>query len=109
MRPVAYAVDELSDPCRPAQGDSSARLQPALTMTSPRLAHAAHPTSNRAIRPPRAGATAIQQREARRQREASFQATFDLAAVGIAHVAADGSWLRVNDRICAIVGYSREE
>lgn len=38
-----------------------------------------------------------------------FQATFEQAAVGIAHVSLDGRWLRVNDKICQIVGYSREE
>lgn len=38
-----------------------------------------------------------------------FEATFDQAAVGIAHVAPDGQWLRVNDKTCQIVGYSREE
>lgn len=35
--------------------------------------------------------------------------TFDLAPLGIAHVALDGKWLRVNDRLCEIVGYEREE
>lgn len=38
-----------------------------------------------------------------------FQATFEQAAVGIAHVSLEGNWLRVNDKICQIVGYSREE
>jgi PAS domain S-box-containing protein len=37
------------------------------------------------------------------------RATFDLAAVGIAHVGTDGRWLRVNDKLCAILGYPREE
>jgi PAS domain S-box-containing protein len=37
------------------------------------------------------------------------RATFEQAAAGIAHVAPDGHWLRVNDRFCAIVGHSREE
>jgi PAS domain S-box-containing protein len=37
------------------------------------------------------------------------RATFEQAAVGIAHVAPDGRWLRVNDKLCAIVGHSREE
>ncbi len=37
------------------------------------------------------------------------RATFDQAAVGIAHVGTDGRWLRVNDKLCAIVGYPREE
>jgi PAS domain S-box-containing protein len=35
--------------------------------------------------------------------------TFDNAAVGIAHVALDGRWLRVNDRLCELTGYRREE
>jgi PAS domain S-box-containing protein len=48
-------------------------------------------------------------RTRRRQSEAINQATFDQAAVGIAHVGLDGRWLRVNDRMCAIVGYPREE
>jgi PAS domain S-box-containing protein len=40
--------------------------------------------------------------------EERFRATFEIAAVGIAHVALDGRWLRVNDRMCEILGYSRE-
>lgn len=43
------------------------------------------------------------------QNAALFQATFNQAAVGIAHVSLGGNWLRVNDKICQIVGYSREE
>ena len=38
-----------------------------------------------------------------------FQTTFNLAAVGIAHVGLDGQWLRVNRQMCDILGYSREE
>src|SRR5579884_4263364 len=38
-----------------------------------------------------------------------YEATFDQAAVGIAHVATDGSWLRVNRRLCAMLGYSEDE
>jgi PAS domain S-box-containing protein len=41
--------------------------------------------------------------------EARFRATFEQAAVGIAHLATDGAFLRVNDRLCAITGYSRTE
>lgn len=37
------------------------------------------------------------------------QATFDQAAVGIAHVGTDGHWLRVNDKLCEVLGYPREE
>lgn len=44
-----------------------------------------------------------------REREAMFRNTFDQAAVGMAHTALDGYWLRVNARMCAITGYSRKE
>jgi PAS domain S-box-containing protein len=37
------------------------------------------------------------------------RATFEQAAVGMAHVGIDGRWLRVNSRLCAIVGYPPEE
>ena len=44
-----------------------------------------------------------------RESEERFRATFEQAAVGIAHVGLDGRWLRVNRRLCDIVGHSREE
>jgi PAS domain S-box-containing protein len=47
--------------------------------------------------------------EALRDSEARFRAVFENAAVGIARVALDGHWLEVNQRLCDIVGYSREE
>lgn len=47
--------------------------------------------------------------EALRASEERFRATFEQAAVGVAHVGLDGRWLRVNDRLCEIVGYDREE
>ncbi len=43
------------------------------------------------------------------QKEKRLQATFAQAAVGISQVDLDGRWIRVNDRMCEIVGYSREE
>lgn len=43
------------------------------------------------------------------QGEDLFRATFDGAPVGMAHVSLDGRFLRVNDRLCEITGYSREE
>lgn len=55
----------------------------------------------------------LQNLEAARQqlemREARFRGTFENAAVGIAHVALDGQWLRVNQRLCDLVGYTLEE
>ncbi|MCO5211800.1 MAG: PAS domain S-box protein [Caldilinea sp.] len=47
--------------------------------------------------------------DALRASEERFRATFEQAAIGIAHVATDGRWLLVNDRLCAITGYTREE
>jgi len=40
-----------------------------------------------------------------RESEARFRATFDNAAVGIAHVNLDGQWIAANARFCEIVGY----
>jgi PAS domain S-box-containing protein len=41
--------------------------------------------------------------------EERFRATFEQAAVGIAHVGPDGRWLRVNRKLCEIVGYEHDE
>jgi diguanylate cyclase (GGDEF)-like protein/PAS domain S-box-containing protein len=51
-------------------------------------------------------------REAERQlqeSEARYRATFDQAAVGIAHIDFEGRYLRCNERYTEIVGYSMEE
>lgn len=50
-----------------------------------------------------------QAEQALRDSEQRFRGTFEQAAVGMAHVGLDGSWLVVNDRLCQIVGYAREE
>jgi PAS domain S-box-containing protein len=47
--------------------------------------------------------------EALRASEEVSRTTFEQAAVGMAHVGTDGRWLRVNDKLCAIVGYQRDE
>jgi PAS domain S-box-containing protein len=44
-----------------------------------------------------------------RNSEARFRATFDTAAVGVAHIAPDGRWLRVNGALCRILGYPADE
>ncbi len=41
--------------------------------------------------------------------ERLYRSTFDAAPVGIVHVGLDGNWLRVNQRLCDLLGYSREE
>lgn len=43
------------------------------------------------------------------ENEREFRAFFDLAAVGIAQVSPEGRWMRVNQKLCDIVGYSHEE
>ncbi len=48
-------------------------------------------------------------RRSLRESEARFRVTFEQAAVGIAHVAPDGRFLRINQKFCDIIGYSREE
>jgi diguanylate cyclase (GGDEF)-like protein/PAS domain S-box-containing protein len=52
------------------------------------------------------------QREAEyalRASEATLRTTFEMAPVGIAHVSLDGTWLRVNPRLCGILGYDADE
>jgi PAS domain S-box-containing protein len=47
--------------------------------------------------------------QALRESEQLYRSTFEIAAVGISHVAPDGHWLRVNRKLCEIVGYTEEE
>jgi len=47
--------------------------------------------------------------EALRESEDRFRVTFESAAVGMAHLALDGRWLRINDKLLETVGYEREE
>lgn len=45
-----------------------------------------------------------------RDSEVLYRSTFEIAPVGIAHVdPVDGKWLRFNDAVCSITGYSRAE
>src|SRR6516162_3509567 len=50
-----------------------------------------------------------QTEEALRASEERFRGTFENAAVGIAHRDATGRFLRVNEKFCDILGYTREE
>ncbi len=47
--------------------------------------------------------------QALRESEQVYRSTFELAAVGVAHVSPDGRWLRANKKLCEIVGYSESE
>jgi two-component system sensor histidine kinase UhpB len=44
-----------------------------------------------------------------RESEERFRKTFEQAAVGIAHVAPDGQFLRINQKFCDIIGYTKDE
>ncbi|QSJ18382.1 PAS domain S-box protein [Nostoc sp. UHCC 0702] len=50
-----------------------------------------------------------QAQQALQESEEKFRSTFEQAAVGIAHLTVDGRWLRVNQKLCEILGYSQEE
>ncbi|MBA3514000.1 MAG: PAS domain S-box protein [Pyrinomonadaceae bacterium] len=41
--------------------------------------------------------------------ESPGSGTFDQAAIGMAVVSVDGSWLQVNDSLCTLLGYSEQE
>ena len=68
---------------------------------------------------PRTSPTASASRRARAERhratsalrasEARFRASFEQASVGMIRVGRDDETLEVNDRLCRILGYSREE
>jgi two-component system sensor histidine kinase/response regulator len=47
--------------------------------------------------------------DALRESEERFRGTFENAAVGIVHLDLQGRFLRVNERFCGIIGYTREE
>ncbi len=51
----------------------------------------------------------VEARRALADSEARFRAMFENAAVGIAHVSPDGRWLRVNEALCRIMGYTADE
>jgi diguanylate cyclase (GGDEF)-like protein/PAS domain S-box-containing protein len=47
--------------------------------------------------------------EALASSEARFRATFNQAAMGIAHAALDGRFLRANQKMCDLLGYTEQE
>lgn len=48
-----------------------------------------------------------QAEEALQESEARFRATFEQAAIGVAHISPEGHYLSVNQRLCEITGYSQ--
>ncbi|WP_081801440.1 EAL domain-containing protein [Herminiimonas sp. CN] len=51
----------------------------------------------------------LQAQAALRDSEERFSATFNLAAVGLAHATIDGRWTRANRKLLEITGYGEEE
>ncbi|WP_166172722.1 PAS domain S-box protein [Rubrobacter tropicus] len=51
----------------------------------------------------------VRHEEELKESEERFRMTFEAAGVGMAHVAPDGRWLRINGKLAEIVGYPREE
>ena len=49
------------------------------------------------------------ERESLKISEARFRSYFDLSLYGIAITSPEKGWIEVNDRICSIMGYSRDE
>jgi PAS domain S-box-containing protein len=47
--------------------------------------------------------------QALRESEEMYRSTFELAELGVAHQAPDGRWLHLNDKVCEITGYSKDE
>ncbi|MBI3045513.1 MAG: PAS domain S-box protein [Betaproteobacteria bacterium] len=48
-------------------------------------------------------------KQALRESEERFRATFEQAAVGVAHTTTEGRFLQVNNKLCQIVGYTSAE
>ncbi len=44
-----------------------------------------------------------------RESEEMYRSTFELAELGVAHQSPDGRWLQVNQKLCHILGYSKDE
>lgn len=51
----------------------------------------------------------VRAEKALREAEERFRRSFEDAAIGMALVATDGRWLQVNDALCQLVGYPKEE
>jgi PAS domain S-box-containing protein len=72
------------------------------------------PTVTQADQAPHIDSQEILQRssaleQALRDSEELYRSTFELADLGVAHQSPDGRWLQVNDKVCEIVRYSRDE
>ncbi len=81
------------DPLRSVQGDLVAAVSCFTDITERKRIDVAFETS----------------RQHALEQEQRLAATYEHAAIGIAEVAPDGSFLRVNEAVCDITGFSREQ
>jgi PAS domain S-box-containing protein len=121
MRPsdiLPIALDELArqydlaiaDPAAPSGINSTYRCKDGSSLPFESTRHVVRSGGrwlivaiSRDIRPRLAAEQAVRDSERR------FRDTFDLAGSGIAHVGLDGRFLRVNRRLCRLLGYTAEE
>ena len=52
--------------------------------------------------------TSVRSQAALQKSELRFRSTFEQAAVGVAHVSPEGQFIKVNQRLCDILGYTSE-
>ncbi|PXW98040.1 PAS domain S-box-containing protein [Sphaerotilus hippei] len=94
----------------PALGDGADRLLRALLTAALLLAGGLGVALMRSWR--RESSTRQQQAETRALLEQSqrwFQSTFEQAAIGIALVSPQGHWLRINQKLCDLLGYRLDD
>ncbi|MBA2286218.1 MAG: PAS domain S-box protein [Ktedonobacteraceae bacterium] len=85
-------------------GDSSGEAAIAISSQEPQpVAETAHVLSPGAMEGQEPLWQALQESEER------FQATFEQTAVGMAHISLEGKWLRINQTLCNITGYTKSE
>ncbi|MCM2369860.1 PAS domain S-box protein [Aporhodopirellula aestuarii] len=51
----------------------------------------------------------VEANQSLRKSEMEYRTTFENAAIGIAHVGLGGEWLRANEKLCNILGYTLDE
>ena len=91
-----------------AKSEIWTRLMPSLRRLSPEAA----PNGDTPTGPDSPGESGDKPRDLKarlRESEERFRATFEQSAVGMAHVANDGRWLRANRKLCEMLGYTQAE
>jgi diguanylate cyclase (GGDEF)-like protein/PAS domain S-box-containing protein len=85
------------------------QLEKHLVEHSARLISARTALGRRLVEHERAEVERVETERALREVHSRFETAFTNTPIGMALVAMDGRWLEVNDALCRITGYSREE